>query len=545
MTEQPVDYEKEREEDLKKIRSSTHPRKVVVAGPGTGKSYLFQKIIEDKKKVGKKNFLAITFIGKLSDALADDLAGLARTTTMHGFARDFVLENRPDGWEYLPKIRDIIKEDLKINGIEKVEIGDANYQERTNFYKVIGDDDVVHYAVEICKKDESKIPIRDLILIDEFQDFNEIEDEFINLLAQKNEVLIVGDDDQALYRFKGSHPMYIRGKHDESNLEFESHTLRFCSRCPEVIVNVFHDVVKAHSSLIGDRINKDYFYYSPDKDLDSKLNPSILLMESPPGMVAYKVRDQLRRMLASQQIKTVLVIGEARSCKSTLAMVARGLKEYGFRNVTSPTSDDGPFAFRQSVIDGYKVLSKGKNPVLGWRVLAGILADDEREALIRDNYSDGDKFAASIPDTFKRTHEAGAATLNKILNSSKSARASLADKTVDQLAEQIVKGQLPSREIMMDQIIKENKFLERPLANLEITVTNILGSKGLGADVVFLIGFDQGKLPSKKEVKEDEVYQMLVALTRTKKRLYLVSTQNANPSSFKDCIEAKYLTNMS
>jgi superfamily I DNA/RNA helicase len=74
-------------------------------------------------------------------------------------------------------------------------------------------------------------------------------------------------------------------------------------------------------------------------------------------------------------------------------------------------------------------------------------------------------------------------------------------------------------------------------------VTNILGSKGLGADVVFLVGFDQGKLPAKKDVQEDEVYQFLVALTRTKKRLYLITTQSKNgtPSSFLECIEAKYL----
>jgi len=45
-----------------------------------------------------------------------------------------------------------------------------------------------------------------------------------------------------------------------------------------------------------------------------------------------------------------------------------------------------------------------------------------------------------------------------------------------------------------------------------------LNSKGLGADVVFLAGFDQGKFPSKKDPTPSEVYQMLVAITRAKKR---------------------------
>jgi superfamily I DNA/RNA helicase len=58
-----------------------------------------------------------------------------------------------------------------------------------------------------------------------------------------------------------------------------------------------------------------------------------------------------------------------------------------------------------------------------------------------------------------------------------------------------------------------NLHLPRPLCNIDITVCNILNSKGLGADVVFLTGFDQGKFPAKKEASDSEVYQMLVALT--------------------------------
>ncbi len=65
---------------------------------------------------------------------------------------------------------------------------------------------------EYARKYPNKIPVFDLILVDEFQDFNETESEFVDLLAQKNEIVIVGDDDQTLYGFKGSfllHPSEI------------------------------------------------------------------------------------------------------------------------------------------------------------------------------------------------------------------------------------------------------------------------------------------------------------------------------------------------
>ena len=122
-----MNHKTERENDFNGIMTSNHRRKVVVGGPGTGKSYLFSKLLKKKKAEGKDNLLAITFIGKLSDLLADDLCGLAKTVTMHGFARKFVLDECGDDWEYYPNIHEIIKEDLKNEGIKKFDIGDENY----------------------------------------------------------------------------------------------------------------------------------------------------------------------------------------------------------------------------------------------------------------------------------------------------------------------------------------------------------------------------------------------------------------------------------
>jgi len=62
-----------------------------------------------------------------------------------------------------------------------------------------------------------------------------------------------------------------------------------------------------------------------------------------------------------------------------------------------------------------------------------------------------------------------------------------------------------------------------------------LNSKGLGADTVFLIGFDQGKFPSEIEPTDNETYQMLVAVTRGKKKLYLTNNIGKPVSSFIKC----------
>lgn len=545
-----IDHERERQNDVNKIKNSSHPRKVVVASTGTGKSYLFQEIIEKKKGDGKKKFLAITFIGKLCDELADDLAGLAETVTLHGFAREFVKNQCPAGWEYYPEISELIKEDLNLKGITKFEIGDKNYKERTRHYKAVGHDDVVYYAVQICKKDKSKIPEYDLIFIDEFQDFNEIEAEFIDLLVTKNEILIVGDDDQALYEFKGSFSKFIRDKYDKSNTYFESHTLKYCSRCTEVIINAFHNVVDHFSSKgrISGRIDdKEYICYIPDKKKDNDLNPKILLFESiTPGAIPTKIRYELSNLLEGQKIKSVLIIGEGRTCKKLLLSIAKGLKNFGFKGINHAGHQHGRvFSSKSHVIVGYIILSKGSNDILAWRLLSKEIGDKSRlEKIISDNYDNPDDFVKALPDDFKKMQEENAKTFKRILEKSESGRNQIALSSIEKLSKQIVAEEKEKRNIFINQLIDDNKYISRPLANLDITVCNILGSKGLGADVVFLVGFDQGKLPMKKDAEDNEIYQMLVALTRAKKRIYFINTIGSKVSQFIDCIDKDFIEKM-
>jgi superfamily I DNA/RNA helicase len=536
-----MDFKQERTNDVDTIIKSTHPKKVVVAGPGTGKSYLFEQIIKNKKLKGKKEFLAITFIGKLGDELADDLAGLASTMTLHGFARKFLLDNCPDGWKYYPDITKLIGEDLKIKGITSFKIGDINYEERTKYYKTVGHDDVVYYAIQICKKDNSKIPKYDLILVDEFQDFNEIESEFIDILSTKNEILIVGDDDQALYEFKGSSPKFIRGKYNSTNTDFESHTLRFCSRCTEVIIEAFHDVVKHFKTenKMSDRIDKEYICYSPDKDNDNSLNSNILIAKGvATGQIPLMIKHELNEILKEQKIKSALVIGEARTCKSILRSISRKLRELGFKNVNYSEDYMKTYSFKPNVVEGYKLLSEGKNILLAWRLLLEEIDNtDQRNKIISENYDNPVGLVDALPKNFRDKQEKDAKTLNSILSKPKSGRNQIANSSIEELFSSIVSSEKEKREMFIEQLIDENNIISRPLGNIDINVCSILGSKGLGADVVFLIGFDQGKLPLKDIVQESEIYQLLVALTRAKKRIYFINTLDNEISKFIECIE--------
>ena len=66
------------------------------------------------------------------------------------------------------------------------------YGYRKNLYSL---NSIIYAANRLFDKDESKIPSDyDLVLIDEFQDFNKCECEFIHRLNRKTKVVLVGDE---------------------------------------------------------------------------------------------------------------------------------------------------------------------------------------------------------------------------------------------------------------------------------------------------------------------------------------------------------------
>jgi superfamily I DNA/RNA helicase len=533
-----MDFETERKNDTDKIKNSGHPKKIVVAGPGTGKSYLFSEIIKNKQEEGKNNFLAITFIGKLGDFLADDLCGLAETLTMHSFARGLVFKYCKN-WNYYPKIYQIIKEDLEAEGIDSFVIGDENYKEKTKHYRTVGDADVVHYAIQILKNDPKKTPLFDLILVDEYQDFNKEESELVDLLSKKNDIVIVGDDDQALYSFKGSSPDFIREKHHQDNIDFESHTLRFCSRCTEVIIKYFHKLAESFNlnNPENDRIKKEYICYLPDKKRDSDINSKIHLIENcPPGMIALKIKNELDNLTKNQKIKNVLVIGEGQSCKSLLNTITQQLKNYGFRNIDSRYIEN-ILPFKNEIIDAYKFINKDEDSLIGWRILSNPIDQGEKDNHIK-NSKTLNQIIEGTPSKLKVLNHKNICNLEKEIEcwDIKENKKGLSCEELESLGN-TEQGNLIRKKILINELKKDNLHLPRPLLNLNITICNILNSKGLGADIVFLVGFDQGKLPSKEKVDDSEIYQMLVALTRAKKRIYLINTIRSKVSKFIDYID--------
>ena len=88
------------------------------------------------------------------------------------------------------------------------------YKKDNNIYTF---NDVAELSIKILKENESireelKNSFKE-IMIDEYQDTNDVQDIFINLICNNN-VYMVGDIKQSIYKFRGSNPNIFKSKYD-------------------------------------------------------------------------------------------------------------------------------------------------------------------------------------------------------------------------------------------------------------------------------------------------------------------------------------------
>lgn len=85
-----------------------------------------------------------------------------------------------------------------------------NYKKRENLWDF---DDLSLNAIQLLKINKQILMkyknIFKYVLVDEFQDCDELQIEFLRLINGENELFAVGDEDQCIYSFRGSKPQYM------------------------------------------------------------------------------------------------------------------------------------------------------------------------------------------------------------------------------------------------------------------------------------------------------------------------------------------------
>jgi DNA helicase-2/ATP-dependent DNA helicase PcrA len=283
----------------REIAASNSPRIRVMAGPGTGKSFAMKRRIArliEVDGVSPERILAVTFTRTAARDLERELKNMGVTGcenisagTVHAFCfrlllknyvfaflgrvpRGLITFNRKGvyGFEVEPLLADLAplgnfggKRDMSTR-IRAFEGAWARMQHEQpgwpadpvdqQFHVVLSNwlrfhrgmliGELVPEALRFLRNNPASDALQqyDHLVVDEYQDLNRAEQEFIDVLAVDKNLSIVGDVDQSIYRFRFAHP---EGIEDFSNRHqgVEDHELDECRRCRALIVTVSDNVI--------------------------------------------------------------------------------------------------------------------------------------------------------------------------------------------------------------------------------------------------------------------------------------------------------------
>ncbi len=531
--------ESERLKHVEAILSSKSRKKVVVAGPGTGKTYLFKRILE-----GKPGSLTLTFVNSLVEDLSLELYGMSEVKTLHSFARSMLSRIADKQISVYPRLSNVIKDDAEILIEEEVDFDKLFYdredeskfiefyKRRRIYYSYYGYIDIIFAAVKYFEKYRDKLPTYEQVLVDEFQDFNKLEVSLIDLLAEKSPILLVGDDDQALYEFKSASTRHIRERHSKEMPDFESFNLPYCARCTRVIVEAANDIIESakKSGFLDGRINKPYIYFDhQEKDKESEKYSKIYYTHKFARQIPWFIKEKIAVM--ADDIKSHFSVLIISPYKKQSYAIAEALKEKGLHNIEYARKNEPEV----SLLDGIKLILENKDDNLGWRIASKFLLNEiEFVDLLKETELDPNKKIHELIDPKYKTELMNILGILDYINNDKPVN----DEEYYEVLQKINLDPFGiSKEFLKEEMSSTLVRIGIPaLRKIQIKASTIQSSKGLAADLVFITHFDDRffvKNEDKTKITDQDICNFLVALSRTKKKLYLISSLEEEPTFYK------------
>jgi superfamily I DNA/RNA helicase len=523
---------------IKKLNESKKSLFVGLAGPGTGKSTAFKTIIDSAEYRGKR-ILILTFINKLVDDLTEDFKdyGNVKVSTLHSFARqklgDIELDEDLDSiisedYLLLEKVPIEYKDKFHEGSLSRKEMD--FYAARSDFYKnekELHSLNSVVYALNLYFNDhEDKIPQEfDLILVDEFQDFNKSEHDLVKFLNKKTRVVLVGDDNQSLYHFKNAKPeLIIDLYNDPSTEEF---SLDYCYRCPEVIVGATNDVIKnaKGAGYLKGRLEKKFLYPGSDekKNEISKKYPQINFISAIQGdLLIYKLQQDIKNSVPKGEKKRILILVPSYLKQSIYeGLIGKGLNVVGVELFSDEKHND---IKHKKLIEIFETLAKRKTDNLALRKILPLYLDERQmNTLILESKKKNKKLWSCLGEKIKETIEGDIEIFKKV----RRGEDVLSKLELFRLSEIFNLKNLLSKMMRGFGSIKRNA--------IEVELTTVMSSKGLSADLVYYVGIDDRIIFDRKTKKlsDHTICEFLVGITRAKEKLTFISLWDKDPKILK------------
>ena len=467
--------------------------KILLAGPGTGKTYKIREII--KEDGDGKNFLILSFTNATVNDLQKDLSenGVdgSNCMTLHKFAIKFNHDRNQH--ILLPSEQKILAQISKQTGIKFDQL--CEFLECTTF------DQVISRFVDYVKTNPlyitEQLGMFDTLIVDEYQDFNPTEQALIDVLIEKfPQSYILGDDDQCIYDFKDASGDKIISLYTDDSNEKVQHE-HICYRCPDKVVEHATNLIANNEN----RVEKDWI---PNKKSGELLFQQLKTF----GDVANDIFTRIEKIPDNEDILILSPVGFA--VQPIIGKFEKESVEFSnyFTNSIPQSLVEKSWEVK-SVFGQYQFLNL---VLLGYRVLSTRKPFYE---LLKEQFSVGMDYAE----------------LKKFLNKKLPTNLKTEVDNLEEFLEQEECEELYELYNQAEGTTEEEK-LENLFKRIQadddnaVKVMSIHKSKGLGADHVFVVGLNEGILPNVKkgnDTLEAQRRLFYVGITRAKKQLYLYS----------------------
>lgn len=565
---------------------------LLLAGPGTGKTYRIAQRIKhlcETKSIPRENVTVITFTAAAARNMHERISNSSKPAiytppsmqpklicTMHSLGFKIISENAEylgydDSIQVLSSDsarNTLVGDATQLSGFKREEAHDTilcrqygkchpsdeskciicnKYRELLKSCSSIDYDDQILLANEVLRnRPEVLVDYKKKcshLLIDEYQDINAGQFELIKFLTkgQEDGLFAVGDDDQSIYSWRGGTPRYIRRFRHYFGEKAQIVPLLKSFRCPKYILESALAIVETHDK---NRLKKGDFEYENKNDGSIKIH-NVASDRKEALVVKYIIRKSLPS-------KKVLVLIPGRRFGPILIDL---LKQANI-NFYAPLNIPG---------EGFPII----------KLLSSWIQNTNDSISLRQIISkliDNKDFG--VPSSRSRNKEP-LEKREEALSLISSLWKDVLDKKVknlwNSLERNINKGELPEKlyetlktlsESYEDQNnIKDfisnileslrlwkynNDFLDEVVAWIDLTnyltsqttesgveIMTLQGAKGLEADVVCIIGMENGILPRDTDDLDnipEESRLMLVSMTRAIEELHIFHARKRSGS---------------
>jgi superfamily I DNA/RNA helicase len=566
-----------RNENATAIAQHPAERILIVAGPGTGKSTIFkQRVLFWLKQNPNARVLALSFVRKLVADLNSDIQNDKGLTdkqkkqvdifTLHKYARSIVEQNHgtPE-WRFAPHFRivgqswkSVVWQDTLLfsgqkdteryswKGFEK-QLHDDHFDESAEwkelkkayfllcqFYNAAGFSDLILRAKDALIENPD-LNQHQLFIVDEYQDFNTSEENLLNQITCATKgTLVVGDDDQVLYEtLKSGKASLIRAIYADTKVV--NAMLAFCGRCDFHITRAASHFIKQGADPAS--VKKIYL---PMSGAETSLKVQVVGCSSATTAVDY-IRKFIEDHSAEvEQRKNDLAGGNSKDAFLLILSPsgavdfyrANGAKEQLFDLIRPYSVQRNEFSEDYYKVLNYYSLANYPSNNFTFRKVLHYEKIGEKELLsLLKACVAGHKAFSTIDVDAVRNALAKAKGVREIIES----KASIEEK-VNALAKliQISDANLLREDLKREEIDKQQvdaiEHQEEEDAELEeievkqmcaVELMTIVGSKGLSADHVIIIGFDNVNM---SWVTRNAFF---VAMTRARKSLHIITALRA------------------